>query len=132
VTINAGRTDNGRVRKAFAHEAVVAMAADADVRAPGAAVTVALCGHWDHEPPCPVAPHHTAATRDGGEVRLSVLFVATPADEPEVRTRIEAALAAGQSTGPGDVVTAWSLVSSAPGEVSEAERAHAARLAAPN
>ena len=24
----------------------------ADKRAPGGAVTVALCGHWDHEGPC--------------------------------------------------------------------------------
>ena len=37
--------------------------------APGGAITVALCGSWDHEPPCPLAPHHTRAHRsgDGGD-----------------------------------------------------------------
>ena len=37
------------------------MPAPADDGAPGAAVTVALCGHWEHPPPCPLAPHHTRA-----------------------------------------------------------------------
>jgi hypothetical protein len=36
------------MREAFAHEAVLVMEPDADMRAPGAAITVALCGHWDH------------------------------------------------------------------------------------
>jgi hypothetical protein len=57
------------MREVFAHEAVVAMGADEDVGAPGAAVTVALCGHWEHDPPCPLAAHHTAAERDGDVVR---------------------------------------------------------------
>ena len=39
------------------------MEPDADVQAPGAAVTVALCGHWEHEPPGPLAPHWVS----GGE-----------------------------------------------------------------
>ncbi len=52
------------MRLAFAHEAVVSMAAGADIRAPGAAITVGLCGHWEHEPLCPLAPHATAAQRD--------------------------------------------------------------------
>ena len=41
----------------------------ADVRAPGAAVTVALCGHWEHEP-CPLAPHHVSAHENDGELRV--------------------------------------------------------------
>jgi len=24
----------------------------------GGAITIALCGHWDHTPPCPLAPHY--------------------------------------------------------------------------
>ncbi len=53
------------MRQAFAHEAKVGMATDGDSRAPGAAITVALCGRWDHEPPCPLSPHHTQADRIG-------------------------------------------------------------------
>ena len=34
------------VRNSFAHDAVISMDSDADMRAPGAAITVALCGHW--------------------------------------------------------------------------------------
>ena len=48
----------------------------ADVQAPGAAVTVALCGHWDHEPPCPLAPQHVSAADDDGELRVRILFAA--------------------------------------------------------
>jgi hypothetical protein len=42
---------------------VLALPPGADERAPGAAVTVAPCGHWEHEPPCPLAPHHVRAAR---------------------------------------------------------------------
>ncbi len=58
------------MRQVFAHEAELFMAPDGDIQAPGAAVTVGLCGHWDHEPPCPLAPHHTEANRLGGVVHL--------------------------------------------------------------
>ena len=61
-------------RVPFAHEAVVRMAADGDIRAPGAAITVALCGHWEHEPPCPLAEHLTTAERVGDELRLRIAF----------------------------------------------------------
>ena len=56
----------------------------ADVQAPGAAVTVALCGHWDHEPPCPLAPHHVSAAADDGELRVRILFAAEPDQEDKV------------------------------------------------
>jgi hypothetical protein len=109
------------MREAFVHQAVVDMEAGGDLRALGGAVTVALCGHWDHEPPCPLAPHHTEAHRSGdaggsggpgapdsgGQVRLRVLFAAEPANESEVRGRIEAALGRGTLQGPGGVVTSW-------------------------
>jgi hypothetical protein len=69
------------VRQPFAHEAVLTIDADGDVGAPGAAITVALCGHWDHEPPCPLAPHHTAAERVGDDVHMRTLFAVEPARE---------------------------------------------------
>jgi hypothetical protein len=91
------------------------MEAGGDVRAPGAAITVALCGHWEHKPPCPLAPHRTDAQRSGDHVRLRVLFATEPAAEAEVRSRIEAALSQADLTGPDGVTTRWQLRSAQPG-----------------
>jgi hypothetical protein len=81
------------MRQAFAHEARPAMDADADVAAPGAAITRARCGHWNHPPPCPLAPHHTDARRLGDDVFLCVLFAVDPTLEEAVRAHIEDELA---------------------------------------
>jgi hypothetical protein len=91
-------------------DAVVEMSEEQDERAPGAAVTVALCGSWEHQGPCPLAPHHTRAERDGNVVRLRIRFEAEPGDEALVRERITAALAAGELIGPDGVVTRWRLL----------------------
>jgi hypothetical protein len=116
------------MRQAYAHDAVLDMAPDADTRAPGAAITVALCGHWDHEPPCPLAPHHTAADRVGAEVRLRILFATAPDQEDLVRRRIDAALSGGELSGPDGVTTRWRLRDSRTGELTPAEADHAERL----
>ncbi len=105
------------MRRAYAHEAVLVMPPDADLRAPGGAVTVALCGHWDHEPPCPLAPHHTGAERVGDEVRLRILFATEPDNEASIRERIDSTLADG-----------WPVRASGPSEVTAAEADHAERL----
>ncbi|WP_018500696.1 hypothetical protein [Parafrankia discariae] len=116
------------MRQAFAHDAVIDMSPDADVAAPGAAVTVALCGHWEHQPPCPLATHHTHATRTGPRgVRLRILFATEPEQEHTVRRRIEAALATGRLLGP-DGPTRWQLRASQRGDLAAAESAHAERL----
>lgn len=117
------------MRTAFAQDAVLVVEADGDVRAPGAAVTVALCGHWEHQPPCPLAAHHTFAERFGAEVRLRVLFAAEPSDEAEVRARIQSALDEGRLDGPDGVTTRWRLLGTRPSPVRDDERAHAERLA---
>lgn len=116
------------MRVPYVHEAVIAMALTADVRAPGAAVTLALCGSWDHVPPCPLAAHHTATERVGAEVRIRVLFAAEPSDETLVRGRIDAALAAGGQTGPDGQLNRWQLIGSGPGMIALGEAAHANRL----
>jgi hypothetical protein len=77
---------------------------------------VELCGHWEHEPPCPLAPHHTAARRDGREVHLRILFATEPEREAEVRERI------------GRALTAWDIRSCATGALRPDEQAHAGRL----
>ncbi len=117
------------MRQGFAHEAVLVMAPDADVRAPGAAVTVALCGHWEHDPPCPLAPHHTDADRVGDQVELKILFVAAPDAEDTVRRRIDEALAGGCLAGPDGVTTRWRLRVSRRREPAPAEQDHLERLA---
>lgn len=100
-----------------------------DAGAPGAAITVAVCGHWEHEPPCPLAPHHTAAERDGDVVRLRVLFASDPADEREVRRRIDDALAGSQLETPGGTIARWRLVSTEVATVRADETEHGQRLA---
>ncbi len=107
------------MRHSYAHDAMLTLAPDADVRAPGGAVTAELCGHGEHEPPCPLAPHHTAARRDGSAVHLRILFATEPEREAEVRERIGRALAA-----------EWEVRSCAPASVRPDEQAHAGRLAA--
>jgi hypothetical protein len=119
------------VVRAFAHDATVVPGSDADDRAPGGAVTLALCGSWEHEPPCPLAPHHTATSRGpDGTLRLRILFAAAPADEAEVRRRIDDALTAGTVDGPDGVTTTWEFRGSAASDVATGEAAHAARLVA--
>lgn len=118
------------MREVFAHDAVVALEGDGDVQAPGAAITLALCGHWEHATPCPLAPHHTAADRDGDVLRLRVLFAAEPEDEPEVRRRIGNALAGAQVTTTDGTGTRWGLVTNGSGVVRPEETEHGRRLAA--
>ncbi len=118
----------GAMRHAYAHDAVLDMAPDADTRAPGGAITVALCGHWDHQPPCPLAAHHTTANRVGDETHLRILFATEPDQEGLVRGRIDTALAGGELSGPDGVTTRWRLRGSRPGEITPAEADHAERL----
>ena len=115
-------------RQAFAHAAVVALEPGGDERAPGGAITVALCGTADHPPPCPVAPHHTAAERTGDDLRLRILFAADPDDEPWVRRVVDEALARGWAVDREGVRRTWRLVSSEPSEVRPDEEEHAGRL----
>jgi hypothetical protein len=118
------------VRESFAHEAVLTMSTEDDLHAPGAAITVSLCGHWEHDPPCPLAPHHTAAERDDELVRLRVLFATDPETEPEVRRRIDDALARGQLVTREGAVARWRLVRTRAAVVRPEEAEHARRLAA--
>ena len=117
------------MRQPFAHEALLSVDAATDERAPGAAVTVGLCGSREHEPPCPLAPHHTRAERFDGELRVRTLFAAEPAEEDRVRGLIDAALAGGSTDDPDGVRHSWRLTTSGPSPVHPDEQEHAARLA---
>lgn len=117
----------GLMRQAFAHEAILAMEPEADDRAPGAAVAVAVCGHWDHKPPCPLSPHRVHATRVDNELHVRVLFAAEPETEGEVRRRIERALS-GLWRFPDGFTTPWQLKESRPSTVAAEETDQAERL----
>jgi hypothetical protein len=123
----ASRYGNGMPRAGYVHEAAISLPSGGDERALGAAVTVALCGHWEHEGPCRW-PHHTAASRAGGELVVRTLFASEPGEEALVRSRIGEALAAGELDGPGGR-TSWTLVREAAGVLTTAEREHAERIA---
>lgn len=116
------------MREAFAHDATVELTPGGDDGSPGAAITVALCGDWQHEPPCPLAAHHTRAFRAGGALRVRTLFAVEPELEGLVRQQIDAALASSRLVGPDGVATTWQLRSSERGDVLEAELEHAGRL----
>jgi len=77
--------------KAYVAEAELALSAEADPAAVGAAVTVELCGHWEHEGPCHW-PHNNAIRSHPGHAIFRTLFVADPSDAEIIRERIEAAL----------------------------------------
>jgi hypothetical protein len=96
----------------------------------GGAITVALCGHWDHTPPCPLAPHYVTALPDGETVAVRVLFATEPANEQRVRLLIGEALATGELTAPDGGLATWQLSSAAPGNVRPEEHDHAAGLIA--
>jgi hypothetical protein len=115
------------MRQAFAHEAILVMDPEADAGAPGACITVALCGHWDHDPPCPLSPHHVHAEQAGDELRVRILFAADAGTEGEVRRRIELALA-GRWQFPDGLTPRWDLRRSRSSEVTPDERGHAERL----
>jgi hypothetical protein len=100
--------------RAFVHEAVVDLVEDADPRAVGAAVTVALCGHWEHEGPCRW-PHHNEIV-DG---LFRTLFVCGADEEPEVRSRIRSALGGASH---------WRVVTERARPVADAERSLAQSL----
>ena len=98
-------------------EAELVLAPGTDPRAPGGAVTTALCGHWEHEGPCRW-PHHNAMA-EGDPTRLRTVVVPGE-DAGEVRRRVRAALGAD----PG-----WRLVRCGDSPLAPGERALARRLA---
>lgn len=89
-----------------------------DPRAPGAAVTVALCGSWDHEGPCRW-PHHSAIDDAKDPARLRTVFAVVPDEEREVLERIVAAL----ESDPG-----WTVVGVRDADLSEDETELGRRL----
>jgi hypothetical protein len=112
---------------AFVHEGSLQLADGADDRAPGAAVTVSLCGHWDHEGDCRWRHHTAVVERDGRTVTLRTVFASDTEEESEVRARIIAALEAGALEGP-EGVSRWEVVHQEAVDLRPSERRLAGRL----
>jgi hypothetical protein len=106
-------------REAFVYEAELVLDEGADSRAPGGAITVELCGSWEHEGGCRW-PHNTAIETDGENARLRTIFIAPRHEETIVRERIDQALRG---------VAEWTVISSRERPLAQAERPLAKRLA---
>ena len=122
--------DKALARKAFAHDAVVATRDSDCPDAVGGAIANALCGGWDHQPPCPLAPHYVSHTADGETVSLRVVFATEPANEQRVRALIAQALGTGQLTVPEGGVAQWNLLLASEGTLRADEEGLAADLIA--
>ncbi|MDQ1379557.1 MAG: hypothetical protein QOJ71_276 [Actinomycetota bacterium] len=105
-------------REPFAVEADLVLHAGTDPRAPGGQVTVALCGHWEHEGACRW-PHNTSIDGDAVPARLRTVVVVRDDERAEVESRIEGALH-------GD--DRWSVTGFAVGAIRPDEAALAGRL----
>jgi hypothetical protein len=90
----------------FTHVATVDVVEGADPRALGAAITAALCGYWDHEPPCRW-PHHTDVASVGSDLVVTTVFTVEPQEEADVRRMILEALRTGSLTDPDGRLNHW-------------------------
>ena len=78
-------------RGPIAVNARLELVADADPRAPGGAVTMELCGKYQHDGPCRW-PHNSRIDNNSAPARLRTIVVVSAEDRDEVVGRIERAL----------------------------------------
>jgi hypothetical protein len=76
---------------AYVLEADLELADDCDPRSVGAAVTLELCGSYEHDGPC-TWPHNNEIDASRTPSLFRTLYVADDDEEPEVRERIEQSL----------------------------------------
>ena len=94
----------------YRYTATVRILGDGDPRAVGGAVTVALCGHWEHDGTCQW-PHHTQTIPVGsGRHAVTTRFACAEGQEADVRAQIAAAVASGAQVGPDGHTTTWNVV----------------------
>ena len=110
------------MKQSFVQCAEVLLQPDADTAGPGGAVTLRLCGSWDHPGPCRW-PHHTAADWNGLHGKVRVVFTASAEEEAEVRLLITRALAGGECAGPDGRSSRWTATVQGHGTLSEEEEA---------
>ncbi len=107
------------VREAFAIDVALTLDAGADSRAPGGEVSVALCGHWEHEGACRW-PHNSRIDCDADLAHLRTVVIAPDEDRAEVVRRVQEQLRNDER---------WSVVQFATAPIADDERELAARLA---
>lgn len=118
------------MREAYVHTAMVELDLDGDPAAPGGAITVELCGHWEHEGVCRW-PHQTAVEATApGRVVVRTVFASESADEPAARDRIVRALLRCELVGPQGL-RRWAVLSQSPAEPTPDEADFAARQSDP-
>ena len=78
-------------RRAYVYEAELELAPGADSRAPGGAVTVALCGHWKHEGPCRW-PHYSEIDTEVAPARFRTVFACAADEVDDVHHAIDDAV----------------------------------------
>lgn len=117
------------MKQPFVHCADLELAAGAEAAAPGGAVTIALCGSWDHEGGCRW-PHHTTAEPRDGRTSVRVVFVAEAEQEASLRASIHDALANGRCTGPDGITSEWTLAAEGAGTLTAEEAELAASIGA--
>ena len=105
--------------RAVAVDVELQLAPGTDPRAPGGAVTVALCGHWEHDGACRW-PHNNRLDDSTTPVRLRTVAIVDDESMTEVETRIDTGLRADPR---------WTVLSLRVGEIADGERALAERLA---
>lgn len=113
--------------RTFVHAARTALEPGGDPRALGGAVTVGLCGSWEHDGPC-VWPHHSATGTDGTATTVRTVFRARPEHEADVRRLIDAALGTGRQAGPDGTTTVWTVLDSGPAEATDDEKSLGDRI----
>ena len=100
-------------------ESTLRLLPGADPAEVGAAVTIGLCGHWEHEGGCRW-PHNDELRQEGETAAFRTLYIAPGSEADEVRRRIAKALATNG---------AWKLQSHRSRPLRADEEALAARLA---
>src|ERR1700730_9233937 len=106
-------------RDVIAIDAELALLPDVDPRAAGGEVTVALCGHWDHDGPCRW-PHNSRIVADIRQARLRSVILVPGEDREEVVRRVEVALRGDER---------WTVERIATGAINDDEQDLAQRLA---
>ena len=105
-------------REAIAIDAELALLPDVDPRAVGGEVTVALCGHWDHDGPCRW-PHNSRIDTDSNPADLRSVVVVPGEDRDAVLHRVEIALRGDER---------WRVVRFETGSINADEKELATRL----
>ena len=91
------------------YQCILRLEPDADIRAPGGAITVALCGHWEHEGACRWPHFSSIEVIEGQYYTLIVEFDANEAEYSHVIKTISSALNKGWLVGPDQTRSVWTV-----------------------